>query len=175
METLHKLEAQLEPLFKDLPELPKNAKDTLVSIWPYLALFLAIIQLAAAFTVWGAVTSTNRILEAANYLSASIGYGVVYSQTDKILLYVGIGFLIVNAAIFLMAYKPLSEKSKKGWDLLFLASVVNVAYGVLQIFLVGYGLPSFLMSLVGSAIGFYLLFQIKNNYTQKKTKTTKTK
>jgi hypothetical protein len=66
--------------------------------------------------------------------------------------------------ILLMAYPHLVKRARRGWDLLFLGSLLNVVYSLVSVFIDGRGFSNFLLSLVGSAIGFYLLFQIKDRY-----------
>ncbi|MEK7621486.1 MAG: hypothetical protein AAB395_04015 [Patescibacteria group bacterium] len=170
MGALQSLEDQLAGLFKDLPALPKGAKDLLVSWWPYLALILGALQLLAAWGLYQLANWSSAYLDSLNRLSQyTTGTSVGYSDTDKMIIYGGVALLAVNAVIFFMAYSPLTKKAKRGWDLLFLASVINVVYGIVQIFMSGRGIGSFLVSLVGSAIGFYLLFQIRERYSASKT------
>jgi hypothetical protein len=165
MGALQKLEDQLAGLFKDLPALPKGAKDALVQYWPYLALLLGILQLLAAWSLWNVANYASKWLD---YASSVTGTSVGYSETDKLIIYGGVVLLTVNAVIFFMAYGPLLKKAKKGWDLLFLTTIINVVYGFVQIFMTSRGIGSFIGSLVGSAIGLYLLFQIRDRYTRKK-------
>ena len=72
--------------------------------------------------------------------------------------------LVVEGVLFLLAFPKLQKRERKGWDLLFLAALLNVAYSVLTIFIDGRGFGSFLVNLVGSAIAFYLLFQVKSKF-----------
>lgn len=169
MGALQSLEDQLAGLFKDLPPLPKGAKDLLVSWWPYIALAIGVLQLLAAWGLWQAANWSSAYLDSINRLSQyATGTSIGYSDTDRMIIYGGIILLVVNAVIFFMAYSPLTKRAKRGWDLLFLASVINVVYGFIQIFMSGRGVGSFLVSLVGSAIGFYLLFQIRERYAKGK-------
>ena len=104
----------------------------------------------------------------ANQISQyTTGVSVGYSSTDKIVIYGGIALLVINAVIFLMAFAPLKLKAQRGWDLLFLASLINIVYGVAQIFISGRGVGDFILSLIGTAIGLYLLFQVKDYYGKK--------
>lgn len=172
MGALQKLEDQLAQLFKDLPAIPKSAKDWLVQYWPYIALVIGILQLVSAAILWTAITAATPYLDQANRFSQQlygVGYAPVYSATDKMFFYIAIGLLVVNAVIFLLAYKPLTKKLKKGWDLLFLAALLEIVYGVAQIFMPGYGPGSFLMTAIATVLGLYLLFQIRDRYTTKNT------
>ena len=168
MSTLKTLEKQIGDLFKDLPALPKNIKDFLVQVWPYLALIFGVLQLFAAWGLWGLMRVANPYIEYANELNRYAGVqNIGYSSTDKMIIYSGIAILAVNAVIMLMALSPLKARAQRGWDLLFLATLINVVYGVVQIFISGQGIGSFIMSLLGTAVGLYLLFQVKDMYGSK--------
>lgn len=170
MQALEPLEKQLEKVFKDVPALPKGAKDALVKYWPYLALALGALQIIAAVTLWNLANLANSYIG-----QLSIAYGgrpVGYTGIELAVIYGGVALLAINAFILFAAYSPLSKKAKKGWDLLFLASIINVVYAVIQLFLSGRGIGDFILSLAGTAIGLYLLFQIRSYYgTKKATKS----
>lgn len=173
MGALQKLEDQLGQLFKDLPALPKGAKDLLVQWWPYLALIIGVLQLFAAWSLWQLANWSNALVDYANRLGQyAPGYTAGYSATDKMIIYVGLALLVINGVLFLMAFSPLTKKLKRGWDLLFLASAINVVYAIVQVFMASRGIFSFITSLIGSAIGFYLLFQIRDRYSSSKAQNT---
>lgn len=164
MDALKGLEKSLGDVFKGFPPLPKSAKEGLVTAWPWLALIFGLLQLAVAWGLYNLTKVVNAYGDFANQLSRAYGGGEVYSSTDKTIIYVGIAILAVEAVIFLMAFPKLQQKAKAGWNLLFLGSLINVAYAVVTIFIDGRGIGSFIGSLVGSAIGFYLLFQVHEYY-----------
>lgn len=168
MKQLEQAEKSLSGLFKDLPALPKNAKDSIVNIMPWIALIFGIIQVVAAYYVWRLADVADRLSDIADFYAASVGVaGTGLSAFDKTAIYLGAVVLAVEGVIGIMAYKGLVARQRRGWDLIFLASLVNVLYAVVAIFINGRGFGSFVMSLIGSAIGFYLLFQIKEAYTKK--------
>lgn len=170
MEALHKLEDQLAPLFKDLPAIPKGLKDFLVQYWPVIALVVGVLQLLAAIALFGAVTATSAVITAAGYVA-----GTAYTGFSLLAAYAGIALLVVDAVIFFLAFSPLTKRLKKGWDLLFLSTIINLVYGVSQVF-VGYnGFGGLLGSLVGTAIGLYFLYQIRSYYGTKKAATKESK
>jgi hypothetical protein len=81
---------------------------------------------------------------------------------DKIAIYLGLITLVSEGTVLLLAFSPLKAKMRKGWDLVFLAALINLAYAVISIFISERGIGSSFGSLIVSAIGFYLLFQIKD-------------
>ncbi len=167
MRALEGLEKQLTDIFKGAPKLSGEAKETLARFWPWLALIGGIAQLIVAWLLYGLTrTLVTPLLDYANTLSvATTGQPVGPTNFDKTLIYLGIIMLVVDAVILLMAYPELKKRTKKGWDLIFLASVINIAYAVLSLFLYGRGFSGFLGSLIGSVIGFYLLFQVREKFS----------
>ena len=73
--------------------------------------------------------------------------------------------LVVSAAIMLLAFSPLRAHLKRGWDLLLLGALVNLVYGIVMAFDRSYGgFSSLVSALIGSAIGLYFLFQVREYY-----------
>lgn len=170
MVLVQKIEKSLENVFKDAPALPANAKKNLVAAWPWIALLFGVIQVAAAWALWRLLDAVQPFVNISNQLSSYYGGAKVgYSSFDKTAIYLGIAVLLVDGVILLMAFSPLQKLQKRGWDLLFLGSVLNVLYSVVAVFISGRGFGSFIMGLIGSALGFYLLFQIKDSYKGKVT------
>ncbi len=163
------LEDSLAKIFKDLPALPDSSKEGLAKVWPWLALVGGVVQLLAALALWHLANWASRVTDLANSLSVYYaGYKAGPSSFDKTIIYLGILMLVVDAVILLMAFPKLQKRERGGWDLLFLGALINLAYGVVQIFTYQRGIGSFIGSLVGSAIGFYLLFQVREKFSGKK-------
>lgn len=168
MESVRKLEKSLGELFKDLPPLPKNAKQTLASFWPWLALLFGILQLAAAWSLWRLFDRTQPLIDLANsYSQYYTGTTIGYSSFEKTMIYVAIAMLVVQGIIMLMAFSPLKDRLKRGWDLIFLSLLLSVAYAVVTIFIDGRGVGSFIFSLLMTVIGLYFMFQLKDLYSDK--------
>ena len=165
MSVVKTLETQLEGVFKSAPPLPDNAKKSLVNAWPWIALVFGVLQILAALSLWGIVTAAERAINVANtYSMIYTGQVVGLSAMDKTVIFLGVALLFVDAILLLKAYPELKKRTRKGWDLLFLASLLNAAYAVITLFINQRGVGGFLFSVLGSAIGFYLLFQVKNSY-----------
>lgn len=160
MTSLKSIETKLQDVFKGLPPLPNNAKESLVKAWPWIALVFGILQLLAAYSLWRLTSFVERLNTLVTYYTAASPL----SATDKMVIYLGVIVLLVDAVILLMAYPHLKTRNRRGWDLLFLGALINVAYGVVQIFISGRGVGSFVFSLIGSTVGFYLLFQVQDKY-----------
>lgn len=175
MKALKGIEDKLGDFFKGLPQLPDSSKEGLVNIWPWLALVAGILQLWAAWALYDLSKFASRLGDIADSLSIYYtGNSVGPSSMDKTIIYLGIVILVVDAVILLMAFPKLKVRAKSGWDLLFLASVLNLAYAVVQIFTYNRGVGSFIGSLIGSAIGFYLLFQVREKFGGRNTTASST-
>ena len=161
MDTVKKIEERLDRVFKDLPALPESSRETLASVWPWIALVFGVLQIFAAWALWNLVRVAETMI---GYSSLYVNYPDALNGTDRIVIYLGIAVLLVDAVILLMAYPELKKRSRRGWDLLFLGALLNVFYSLVTLFIDGRGVGSFLFSLIGSAIGFYLLFQVRGKY-----------
>lgn len=165
MERIRVLENKLADVYKSAPALSKETKDSIVGFWPYLMAILAVLQLWAAWVLWRLADRTDAAADYVNSFLQSYGTATVgLSSTEKFVIYIGIVLLVVEAVLMLMAYGPLQKRERRGWDLIFLVSVVQVLYAVVSVFVYGNGVGSLLLNLLGAAIGFYFLFQIRGHY-----------
>lgn len=165
------LETKLNEVFGEkAPALPEGGKKFLVDIAPWLTLLGAIGSVLGAWALWQAAHYVSNYANFANELSRAYGDGTTVSTSQMTLfVWLGVGLMLVNAALYFMAFNPLKAHQKKGWDLLFYVMLLNVAYSVVSIFIDSRGFGSFLMSLVGTAIGTWLLFQVRPAYLAKKS------
>lgn len=165
MELVRTLENKLADLYKGAPALSKNTKETLANIWPYLTAVVAVLQLWAAWALWDLINKYNQVEDVVtgflgNYLSDQY----TLSSGEKMVIYVGVALLAVQAVILLLAFSPLKNRQRKGWDLVFLVSLLQIVYAVVSLFVFNHGLGDFIFNLLGAAIGFYFLFQIRDQY-----------
>jgi hypothetical protein len=167
MQAVKKMETSLQKSFKDLPHLPESTRTSLANIWPVLALIAGILQIWAAYSLYHLVNWADRLNDLANSLSIYVtDQAAGPTAMDKTVIYLGVAMLAVEGIIMLIAFPKLQKRQKAGWDLLFLAALLNVAYAVVQIFTFNRGFGSFIMSLIGTAIGFYLLFEVRSKFTK---------
>jgi hypothetical protein len=175
MGVVQDLEKSLSGLFKGLPQLPKSSKESLAQAWPWIALVFGVLQIMAAYWLWKLTERVEVLNDIVNtYSRYYTGEAAGLTGFDKTMIYAGLIVLVVDAVILLMAYTELKRRTSRGWDLLFLASLINVVYAVLTLFINGRGVGSFIFSLLGSAVGFYLLFQVRELYKNKGSTPTST-
>jgi hypothetical protein len=141
---LAEFETQLNDLFgKKAPPLPKNIKEFLVQFGPYaivIMLFLNLPILLAAFGLSALFAPLAVLSGAGAYTSFSLG----------------IIFMIISFTLLILALPGLFKHSLKGWRYLFYGTLFNFVYALLS--------GSILGALIGTAIGFYFLFQVKPLY-----------
>lgn len=166
-DSLSKLADSMESIFKGLPELPKGGRNWLVNAWPILAIIFGLLQLLAAWSLWHVGHIVNSLVNYSNTLSQVYGTGVVVNHLT-VFYWLGLIFLVINAVVFFMAYPGLKARAEAGWNLLFLGAIVNLVYGIFTAFDSSYGgIGKFIMTLLGSAIGFYFLYQVRSYYVKK--------
>ena len=68
--------------------------------------------------------------------------------------------------------RELNTPLPRWWLWLFYATIVNIVYGFILMFTDYSGVGSFIGTLIGSALGFYFLFQIRDRYLGSSAKTS---
>jgi uncharacterized membrane protein HdeD (DUF308 family) len=167
MDMVHKIEDRLADLCKNAPNLPLKTRKALAEYWPWITLVTGILQLWAVFALWGLRNLANSVIDYANNLSRALG-GTNVAPKIGLFFWVSLLILLADAVLILAAFPALKEKKKEGWDLLFLAGLVNLVYGLAQVFndsRYGGGVSRLFWSIISSAIGFWLLFQLRSQFS----------
>ncbi len=165
MSAVNSLEKSLADVFKSAPKLPENGKKWLVKYLPWINVVLGALMLLAAWNLYHWAHTVNKLIDYANsFYKTSTG-----SNLNKDRLTVGIWLaiivLVVQAVLYIAAFRGTRDRKKAGWNLMFYAALVNIVYGVILLFTDYGGVGTFIMSLIGSAIGLWLLFQIRSSYS----------
>lgn len=132
----------LEDVFKSVPALPSNMRETLVKIAPWLALILGILGIVGGLGMIG-VSPIGALGGASN---------------GAFLLVIGI-LTIVASVMRVMAFSKLNRREYSGWKLIFWAAIVSFIASILSL-----SVATILWGLVWLAIILYFLFQIKSYY-----------
>lgn len=144
---------QLEAFFEDLflkkigYQLPATAKETLVKIAPWITIIILVLSIPAILAVFGMGSFVGSM-------------GLAFGVSLGFRYYLGIAVLAVQVILMAMSISGLMKRELKGWRLVYYSSLVSVAYGIIN----AYGVGSLLWSLLASAIGLYMLFQVKSYY-----------
>lgn len=162
------LEKQLNDVFgKQAPKMPEGGKKFFVEWLPILTLIGAVLSVFSAWTLWQSANRVNELVDWVNDVSRAYGGNKVSTGDVTLWVWLAVGFTAVQAVIYFMAYNPLKARQKKGWDLLFYVTLLSVAYSVVMLFINGRGFGSLVLGLLGTAIGWWILFQIRPAYLGK--------
>ena len=162
MENVRKLEATVASWYEKAPRLPKEGSKWIATNAWWLALIGVIV---GTLGVLSAITVTFF----AGALLAGIG-GVVGAAIGGLAffaVFLSLLFAIVILVITAMAIQPLKAMSKKGWNLLFVTMLIEVASLALS-FVLTFDIFGTLWSLLWAAVGGYFLFEIRQYYTSGK-------
>jgi len=166
MSSLQPLETALNDIFvKKAPPLPTNGKKALVEYLPWINLVLGLLALYTVYVLWHWAHVANSLINYANSLNAAYGIPTV-AATDRmgIGIWLGLVVLAVEALLYIAAFQATRDRKKSGWNLMFYALLVNIVYGLVIVFSSYGGVGNLIGTLIGSAIGLYLLFQIRSSY-----------
>lgn len=158
MEIVTKVEQMVSGWMKDLPHLPKELTKWLAENAWWLTIIGVVVGGFGILGVLSAMTAGSALLGALG-VPALGGMLLVGSL-------VSLAGTAAGVVVEAMAISPLKAMQKKGWDLMFLATLVSFAGAVVSS-LIGVNIVGVLMSAVGAAISFYVLLEVKSYFGAK--------
>ncbi|HKX72881.1 MAG TPA: hypothetical protein VJM32_02625 [Candidatus Saccharimonadales bacterium] len=165
-----------ELLVKKAPfQIPDSARQILVKALPWLVLLGGFLILLSAWGLYQAVSVADRWAGLANELGAAWGTGYVEPVSVSPLLWLSLIILVIEGVLYFVAFPALQTYQKKGWNILYWLALINAAQGLVHTIAyanVYFNVGQLLMSLLGTVIGLYLLFQVRAYYTGEKKVTT---
>lgn len=173
MELINKLEKTILGWVKHVPHLPVAGQKWLgINAWWIIlvctiisgfATLFALIGLSALVSLIGSVSSTY-------YVTGTMSNWAIVSSA------VSVVFLALVTLIYALAVKPLQNRQKKGWVLLFLSWIVNgvsvVVSSVLSMSVVGF-IIGILFGAIFLAISGYFIFEIHGQFAHVAIKAKK--
>lgn len=160
------LETNLDNIFgKQAPQLPSNAKKAIASIVPWASLILGIFSLYSVYVLWHWAHTANDLINSLNSLSAAYGGPQVAADRMSMGIWLGLIVMAIEGLLYVAAFPGTRDRKKSGWNLLYYALLINIVYGIVIMFTSYGGFGSLIGTLIGSAIGFYFLFQIRGLYS----------
>ena len=165
MGALQSLEKTIGGWYKNAPKMSDASKETLVKIWPWLALIGGVLYLLSAINLFRWANMANDINSELNEFYRAIGASNVVESRFTMWIWLALAFIVVEGILLLVAYPKLKKREKKGWDLIFLVALLNVVYAVITLFMGYYGgFFSLLWNLLITAVVFWLLFSTREKY-----------
>lgn len=142
----------LEPYFtKQAPfQIPKKWRENLVNWIPWINLVIGILLLPAVLVVIGLGTIVGIVAPA-----VGVSTGIFY--------WLSILLAAVTIALLFVTFPGLRARKLSAWKLVFWADVVYFAYGIVSSVSTG-DLMGIVTQFIGTAVGLYVLFQIKSYY-----------
>ena len=158
MKQLAPLEEAIAKVHKDLPHLPKGLTTWLVENAWWLVIIGVALGAIGVLTTLTALTAGSLLV--GSLAGAAVGGAVFVSGIT------GLAVLVLTIVLEAMAIQPLKAKKKRGWDLIFLASLVGIAGSVVTALLSGpLGIiTGVIWTAVWAAISFYVLFELRVHY-----------
>jgi hypothetical protein len=144
--------SMLEPYFtKQAPfQIPAKWRENLVNWIPWINLVVGILLLPVALVALGFAGFVSVV-------ATSVGFA------DGPLVLISGLFLIASIALLFITFPGLKARKLSAWKLVFWADIVYFVYGIINS--VGTGMIfNIVMQLLSTAIGLYVLFQIKSYY-----------
>lgn len=133
----------VEKWFSKLPALPKDARDVIAKITPWLALIFGVLGVLGAVAALGIFTVFSPLAMMGGGAQA-LGSGLITAL-----------LALVSSALLLAAFPGTRKYRLSGWNFLFWSEAVGLLSAVLAISISG---------VLFSLIAFYLIFQIKSEY-----------
>lgn len=141
--------AQLEALLDEYMvakapfAIPAGGKEFIVKISPYLIIIFGVMAIP--------------IIVAGLGLTAIFApFALLGASSFGVFAFIGAIVALITLVMELMAVPGLFNRTKKGWRLVFYASIVSLIGNILSFNILG--------GILGAIIGWYILFQVKEIY-----------
>lgn len=128
--------------------LPQEVKEFLVNVSPYLIIIFVVMALPIIFAALGLTAILTPFAMMGGYrYGFDWGFGAI----------IGLVISVISIIIEIMAVPGLFKRTKGAWRLLFYASIVSLIGSILSV-------SGIISGIIGTIIGWYLLFQVKELY-----------
>lgn len=166
MEYVKKIEKMAEGWLKPFPHLPTNAQKWIaINIW-WLELIGVIIMAFSGIGILGSLGLAMGMTSAILGISTFSGMLAISSIISLV-------SMAASVVVMAMAIRPLKELKKKGWDLLFIAILIN-CFSVVLSAAIRFSFFAFISSILSGAIiiaiSTYFLFEIRSFFVSVKKK-----
>lgn len=144
-------------------QLPADVRKWIADNSWWLALIGGILSIWGTWGFWQLGHYVDGLSRYTNDLAHVYG-STTYATELGPFWYLALFGLLAEGILLLMAVSKLKDHKKAGWDLLFYVSLINLIVGIIYLFVPGYGIGSLLVTLLGAAVAWFFLFQIRNRF-----------
>ncbi|NTW10412.1 MAG: hypothetical protein HGA26_03525 [Chlorobiaceae bacterium] len=150
---LSQLEALLdEYMVNKAPfSLPQEVKEFIANVSPYLVIIFAVLALPIIFAALGLTAILSPF-------AALGGYAYGYGFSWGFVAIIGLATSVITMVLEIIAVPGLFKRTRGAWNLLFYASVISLIGSVISF-------SGIIGAIIGAIIGWYILFQVKELYT----------
>ncbi len=170
MEAVHKIETVLVEQYKKAPHLPDGGQKWLAENAWWIVLIGVVLSV---FGLFGIISVLGLALFGLSLGGAALGAGygaAVGAALGGVLLVTTLLLLalyIIETVLLGMAVSPLKAAKKRGWDLVFLVALLNVAVLVVTN-VISANLVGLIFGLLWAGVGGYFLFEVRDRFVAKK-------
>lgn len=138
-------------LVKKAPALPKNWKEIIVKIAPWLIIVGTVLSVFGLFGLFSMMS----------YLSSANPYAAAAMQQVTLgpMFYLSMAILIAVIVLEAMAVPALFARKKKGWNFIFYSTLLSIVSSLISI-----NAGSILLSALSIILSLYILFQVREYY-----------
>lgn len=140
---LGQLETLIDGYVKKAPKLPGNVKEIIVKLSPYFTILGVVFAVPAIFALIGLSAAVTPLMM---YAGAGWGFRSILSMVIMILM----------VLLEIVAVPGLFARKRSAWNLLFYISLINAVSSLVSMNLIGL--------VIGTAIEWYILFQVRDMY-----------
>ncbi len=165
MEAVRNLEKTMAEWYKGLPHLPKDLRKWLgdnlwwiTTVGIVLSVFAVFAAISALLLIFGLAGATAGLAPYGYGGTVAAGIGAAWLWS-----LLAIASSVITILLMLAAVNPLKVKAKKGWTLLFVVLLVNVAFNLLQA-LGSFNVAGLFFALLWGAVEGYFLFEIRGEF-----------
>ncbi len=147
--TMGQLEALLDQYLREkAPGIPKEWKEFIVKVLPYLAIVGVIFLIPTVLAAFGLGTFVGPFGTIGGMATGRPFLGLNYL--------IGVLFVAAELVFIALAVSPLFKRAKKGWQYLYYAALLGGVSSLIRFDLAGL--------IIGTGLSLYILFQVKEYY-----------
>jgi hypothetical protein len=161
METVHKFEEMMAGWYKAVPHLPTEARRWIAqNVWWMTLIGVICGAIALISTFFFTLLAGAALTALGGGIGAMLGIVIFIGILTSVIL--GIVCIVLGG----MAIAPLRAMKKKGWTLIFITLLVEVAAIVITNVL-SFNILALIWSLLWAAVGGYFLFELREYFEPK--------